>query len=106
MPGGYRRRRRSGSRNAGQQEAQAKPSDWFGCAPHPEYFASPGRERCEASRELANNNPPVAARSFGPADADLKTRLPPPKLMDFQHSLFPGAIVRVYAGDLRDFHAK
>ena len=48
---------------------EKKPSDWFGCALHPEYFVSPGRERCEASRKLANNNPPVAARSFGPGCA-------------------------------------
>ena len=38
VPGGYSRRQRGYGRHERQQEAQAKPSDWFGCAPHPEYL--------------------------------------------------------------------
>src|SRR5579863_2447339 len=66
MPGGYGRRHCGRGWHKRQQEAQAKPSDWFGCPPHPWYFVSPGRERCQASRGLANNDLRVAARSFGP----------------------------------------
>ena len=39
-------------------------------------FDSPGRERYEASRRLANNNLPLAARSFGPACATFETHKP------------------------------
>ena len=68
--------RRGRGRRERQQQTQAKPSDWFGCAPHPGSLSSPASERVSASRGLANNNLRVAARSFGGACGEMETLWP------------------------------
>ena len=106
VPGGNICRQGGRGRHARQQEAQAKLSDWFGCALHPDLLSSPGRERCKASRRLANNNLPVAARSFGAACAEFETRLLRTKRRKIRFSLFPRALISLYAGCARNLHAK
>jgi hypothetical protein len=61
-------------RDARQQKTQADLSDFCGCFVHPGYLGAPVHDQRLASRELANNNPPIAARSFGTACTMLETR--------------------------------
>ena len=106
-PGGRQSRwRGSQSWRARQQEAQANPTQWFVRAPYPDDCGSPGRERCEASRELANNNPNARATCFAFRCAELKTSKQRAETTKRKNSRFPQRPRKPYAACSRNSHAQ